>query len=90
MISHVFVNLFRFMSLPYKLNFIKLGSALIKVGDAEAKIGVAEREFVETSARKFIKPCKSYIENDCKSINVCIVLLFHLSISCAFDKNLID
>ncbi|RDD45389.1 Endophilin-B1 [Trichoplax sp. H2] len=46
-----------------------LGGALIKVGNVQAKIGLSEREFVETSARKFIKPCKTYIENDCKSIS---------------------
>lgn len=64
-----------------------LGGALIKVGNAEAKIGIAEREFVETSARKFIKPCKSYVENDCKSINVCIVLRFSSLLSYALIKN---
>lgn len=44
------------------------GSALIKVGRTQQRLGMAEREFVQKSAKNFMQPLRSFLDGDMKTI----------------------
>ncbi|GAB6031447.1 hypothetical protein CHUAL_009218 [Chamberlinius hualienensis] len=44
------------------------GSALIKVGRTQQRLGMAEREFIQKSAKNFMQPLRSFLDGDMKTI----------------------